>query len=394
MFGNTNNMVKLLNCGIDKLFDLSKYRRIYGFGVSKKLETYPLLRAPEYNLANIIYKLIDSDIKKCNLKYTFSNGKNVDIISIEQLQKEIEFDDIILVISMRYGEIIELLDHIPKLEGVSCYVLNFIDDYFDSCVDMKLYKETLSEKYLIPPTIHYCWFGKKNIPVEYQRYIESWRKYCPDYEIKLWNEDNYDIEKSSYVKWAYQNQKWEFVSDYARIDVLYRYGGIYLDTDVELIKNLDELRRFSAFMGFESKQMVNSGLGMGAQRGNPILKEFLEEYNGYADHTGTFDMVPCTVHQSNVLVRYGLRRNNTFQVLDNGNMVILPTEFLCGIRMYTKVKQITDNTFSIHHYAGDWGGKKQKREGDILRGKYNASLLKRVAPSLEHYTMYNKCIDM
>lgn len=376
-------MVKLLNCGIVELFELAKNRRVYGYGVSKKLETYSLYRAPEYDLADIIYKLVDNDTNKCDLKYSFSNGKKIDIIGFLQLQKEIKPDDIILIISMHYGEIIEQLDREQRMHGISCYILDFVDDFFDSVVDIESYKEALSDRYLIPKTIHYCWFGNKELPDEYKRYIESWRSYCPDYEIKRWNEENYDIEKNSYMKWAYNNEKWEFVSDYARLDILYQYGGIYLDTDVELIKSLDELRRFSAFMGFESKQMVDSGLGMGAQKGNLILRQFLEEYNEYSVHEGDFDMIPCTVHQSNILEKIGMKRDNSFQVLNNGEMVVLPTEFLCGMRMHTKVKQITANTFALHHYSGDWGGKKQKMQKKMLQEKYNANLLKRLEPKLE-----------
>ena len=377
-------MVNIINCNIDDLYELSKSKRIYGYGVSKKLQTYSLYRVSTFSLSEIIYKLVDSDPNKCNCKYVFPNGEEKDVIDFDDFEREIDpKEDVILIISMRYGEIIERLDSVNKLDGTTCLILNFIDDYYDSTVDMKSYYGLLSKDEKIPKVIHYCWFGNNELPDQYKEYIATWKKYCPDYEIIQWNEKNYDVYAHSYTKWAYENEKWPFVSDYARIDVLYRFGGIYLDTDVELIKNMDELRRFSAFMGFETTQMINSGLGMGAQKGNPILRDFLSEYDSYSIHEGEFDMIPCTVHQSAVLDKYGLVRNNTFQVLDHGNMVILPTEFLCGIRMYTQVRQITHNTFSLHHYSGNWGGEGIKQESDRLREKYAGKILKRVQPRLE-----------
>lgn len=124
---------------------------------------------------------------------------------------------------------------------------------------------------MIPKKIHYCWFGRNPLPELAVRCIESWKKYCPDYEIIEWNEDNYDINKISYVKEAYQARKWAFVTDYVRLDVVNQYGGIYLDTDVELLKSLDPLLKYKSFFGMEEGKFIATGLGFGAEKGTKIL---------------------------------------------------------------------------------------------------------------------------
>ena len=109
---------------------------------------------------------------------------------------------------------------------------------------------------MIPKIIHYCWFGGAELPEKDRKCIESWKKFCPDYQIIEWNENNYDVTKNTYMYQAYQAKKWGFVPDYARLDIIYQHGGIYLDTDVELVKNLDSLLENDAFMGFVSPLTV------------------------------------------------------------------------------------------------------------------------------------------
>ena len=133
---------------------------------------------------------------------------------------------------------------------------------------------------MVPKIIHYCWFGGKSLPDEAKEYIESWKKYCPDTEIVEWNESNFDINCCQYVKEAFDAKKWAFVSDYARFYVLYKYGGMYFDTDVEMIKPIDDIVSNGAFMGIEAgrKVFVAPGLGIGAEAGNEIFREILDYY--------------------------------------------------------------------------------------------------------------------
>ena len=131
---------------------------------------------------------------------------------------------------------------------------------------------------MIPKIIHYCWFGGNEIPEHDKKCIESWKKYCPDYKIIRWDESNYDYKKNSYMREAYEAKKWGFVPDYARLDIVYEHGGIYLDTDVELVKNIDELLEHKAYMGFEvGGEFVSPGLGFGAEKNFPLFKKMMEE---------------------------------------------------------------------------------------------------------------------
>ena len=147
----------------------------------------------------------------------------------------------------------------------------------------------------IPKVIHYCWFGKGEMPKIAKKCIKSWEKYCPDYEIICHNEDNFDLSQNRYMREAYEEIKWAFVSDFARLKIIYDNGGIYLDTDVELIKPIDDLLENKGFMGFDEKGIDATGLGNGAEKGNEIIGEFLKDYYDipFVLPDGSYDLTPC-----------------------------------------------------------------------------------------------------
>ncbi|SCA91292.1 putative Glycosyltransferase, DXD sugar-binding motif / GT32 [Pseudolactococcus piscium] len=207
---------------------------------------------------------------------------------------------------------------------------------------------------MIPKVIHYCWFGGNVLPDSALKCIESWQKFCPDYEIKEWNEKNYDVNKIQYVKEAYQEKKYAFVTDVARLDIVLQEGGIYLDTDVEIVKSLDELLVHEAYMGMETVGRVNTGLGFGAKKHNQQIKANLELYTD----AKFGDMMTCVTYTTNMLLRLGLKKNNEVQEI-NG-LVILPTDYLCPLSFETSNLDITENTYSIHHYDMSWKDKKDK----------------------------------
>ena len=240
---------------------------------------------------------------------------------------------------------------------------------------------------MIPKIIHYCWFGGNPIPSLTKKCIKSWKKFCPDYEIILWDESNFDIASCPvYVKEAYENKKWAFVSDYVRLKVVYDNGGIYLDTDVELIKSLDHLLCHDAFFGFESDGgCVATGLGFGAIKENSVVKAMMDDYEGihFVKEDGTFDLVPCPVRNTRTLYRYGLKQDNSDQILDN-NVRILPWEYLSPIMYSTGKKTFTENTVSIHHYQSSWIKKSLRVRVKITRffkkifGEHCFDLIKRL----------------
>lgn len=211
---------------------------------------------------------------------------------------------------------------------------------------------------MIPKTIHYAWFGNNPLPPLAIKCMESWKKYCPDYEIKGWNESNYDYTLHPYPYEAYKHKKYAFVTDYMRMDILYRYGGIFFDTDVEIIKNFDSLMTYEGFTGFECGEFeefpVNVGIGIGANKGNPIIKAMLDDYDGrqFIDEKGKLNMTPCPLYQTRVLKSFGLIPENTCQNL--GDMIVFPTEYFCPKNYYTAKTKITPNTYSIHHYSATW----------------------------------------
>lgn len=206
---------------------------------------------------------------------------------------------------------------------------------------------------MIPKVIHYCWFGRGQMPKLALKCIESWKKYCPDYEIKEWNEDNFDLDLYPYVREAYDARKFAFVTDVVRLYALYHEGGIYMDTDVEVIKPLDSLLAYDAVSGFESDTQIPTGL-MASRDGHPLFKELLDEYNGihFVRPNGTLDTTTNVIRISNTCRKYGLRLDNTLQTVRG--FTLLPKDFLCPIEHEGHRLVLTPNTLCIHHFAGSW----------------------------------------
>ncbi len=202
---------------------------------------------------------------------------------------------------------------------------------------------------MIPHTIHYCWFGRNPKPKLITDCIASWRKYCPDWEIIEWNEDNYDVRKNEFVREAYESKTWAFVADYARFDVLNQYGGVYFDTDVELLKPIpDFLMEEEAFSGFEMPDRVAPGLVYGTVPGQKVLVRALEKYSNKAFSTKENVVELFT----SILDEEGLRKDNSDQIV--AGVRILPTEYFGCYNHEIQKFEPTENTISIHHYYASW----------------------------------------
>ena len=183
-----------------------------------------------------------------------------------------------------------------------------------------------------------------------QHCIKSWNQYCPDYEIIEWNEGNYNVNKIPFIDKAYKEKKYAFVSDYARLDIIYNEGGIYLDTDVELIRNIDYLLGHNCFLGLESAGEVATGLGFGSIEKHPFIYENMQYY-----HNAEFDMnniITCVNVTSSLLLEKGLQAIDESQVIDD--IYIYSTEYFCPLNYKTNELNVTTNTYSIHHYDATW----------------------------------------
>ena len=209
---------------------------------------------------------------------------------------------------------------------------------------------------MIPKKIHYCWFGRGEKPRLAKRCIASWKKYCPDYEIIEWNEDNFDINTNEYTKWCYENKKYAFLSDYVRLLVVYQNGGIYFDTDVELIRNPDFLLENQAFFGFESNEYVNTGVGFGAETENIALNEMINEYSLLLD--GKHGVIGCPKLNTEALVKLGLKSDGSYQEFPWGT--VYPKEYFNPYESTTGLLNKTENTVSIHWYMGSCLTTRQK----------------------------------
>lgn len=215
---------------------------------------------------------------------------------------------------------------------------------------------------MIPKIIHYCWFGGNPLPKSAIKCINSWKKFFPDYEIKEWNEENFDITLMSYTKEAYLAKKYAFVSDVARFWILYHEGGVYFDTDVEVIRPMQDILIQGGFMGVETPSdginvpTVNSGLGLAAPKGHPFLKEVIEFYQN--SHYGNPETGEKTIegtvvtHVTNLLVPHGLKPVNDVQRVADIN--IYPRDYFCPFEDSTGVLTKTMNTRSIHWYSKTW----------------------------------------
>lgn len=203
---------------------------------------------------------------------------------------------------------------------------------------------------MIPRTIHYCWFGRGKKSELSMKCIHSWEKFCPDYEIVEWNEDNFDVELNAYTKMCYEEKKFAFLSDYARLKILQKYGGFYFDTDVEIVRPIDELRTHPAFIGFETNEYVNTGEGFGAEPHNRAVTALLSEYNILLD--GLHGTRGCPILNTQALLKLGLVQNGSFQNLED--IVVYPPQYFNPYDDSLGKLRVAPETYSIHWYAKSW----------------------------------------
>lgn len=216
---------------------------------------------------------------------------------------------------------------------------------------------------MIPKKIHYCWFGHGEMNKKAKMCIASWKKHCPDYELIEWNEDNYDVYQNAYTSYLYNEKKYAFLSDYVRLQKIYEEGGIYFDVDVEVVKSFDDLLNEKAFFGFETDQYVNTGVGFGAEKGNPAVFALLKEYDPYLD--GQHGYKGCPILNTIGLEKMGLKRNGKMQKFDS--YTVFPWDYFNPYDDPTGVLNQTKNTHSIHWYAKSWMPVRKRVRSTVMK---------------------------
>lgn len=216
---------------------------------------------------------------------------------------------------------------------------------------------------MIPQIIHYCWFGGAQKPELTKKCINSWKNNCRDYQIIEWNEDNFSVQDAPlYVRQAYEAKKWAFVADYVRLKAMVDFGGIYMDTDVELIKPIDRYLKNRAFVGFEdSGKYIQTGV-MACEKGFELFEEFLSYYDGipFVNDDGTYNMRSNADMITEICQKYGFSPNGEYQVVNE--LAIYPPEYFCPVDQHTLLLHKTKNTVSIHWFAESWISEEERQK--------------------------------
>lgn len=221
---------------------------------------------------------------------------------------------------------------------------------------------------MIPKIIHYCWFGGNPLPALAVKCIASWKKFLPEYEIIEWNESNFPIDDFIFAREALQNRKFAFISDVCRLYALDKMGGIYMDTDVEVLKSFDKFLHHAAFSGFENDDYVPTGI-MASEKGSTWIKELLAYYHNrpFVNADGTIENTSNTVIITKMMLEKGFVMNNTFQKIDR-YVAFYPNDYFCPKSYKTGSIDLTKNSACIHHFAKSWIAP-QKRWRNILKMK-------------------------
>lgn len=341
--------MKELNFGLNKFRDFIKSKKCICFGSGAQAKRMICIMQ-NWNIVKNIVTFVDNDKSKIGKKIKY-RGLEFPIVSAEESLGYVDGNTIYIITCSDVIGIKEQMDQYKILKEIPFFSLAElasqqlrISDY-DNVV-----KE--SDMPLIPKKIHYCWCGSE-LPDSCKKNIESWEKYCPDYEIIEWNEKNYNFNENKYMRQAALMGKWGLACDYARVDILYNNGGIYLDTDVEVTQCLDELLYQKGFAILDNAFLVNFGTGYGSIAYNPILKELRDYYNDvdYILQDGSLNNEPSPIHIYNVLRKYGLKVNDTFQTVPGINIYPM---IMGGSNSYTQQKRVTDKTFFVHYGAATW----------------------------------------
>lgn len=328
----------------------------------------------DWELSNHIVAFVDNNPDKWN---TFFNVEQYSypIVSMQEAVQYVR-DDVVAVITC--ADVVgmkEKMREFPQFKNIICYSLTevaqgqlLISDYDSSIIYGNIP--------LIPKKIHYCWFGG-NMPEFMKRNVQRWKELCPDYEIIEWNDDNYDVKKSRYTYEAYKKKKWGFVPDYIRLDVIYRYGGIYMDTDVELLQRPDALLCQKGFFTKDCTFFVNPGAGYGAVAGEELVRELRDYYDDrhFIMEDGECDLTTSQMHGYRVLRNHGIKVNDTLQQIQGFNFYPM---VMASTNVYSLQMRKSNKAYFAHYATATWmhdtHKESRKKMQDALPGLIKYSL--------------------
>lgn len=351
-------MVHILTGNIDDFIEKTLGRKVVCFGAGEHLDCI-FKRFAKENLYHYVDMVADN---KKELWGTVRHYKEKEypVISFNELCAYAQYDQILILITNHwyFNEIIAQMDQEGTLDQTEVFVGDLLDI---PVVDYPPFEIQCRKEEKIPRVIHYCWFGGGEIPAQLQAYMETWKACCPNYTIRRWDETNYNVTKNRYMKQAYDKKMWAFVSDYARVDIVHQYGGIYLDCDVELRKPLDVFLGEDLYCGFEDYRHIALGLGFGSAPGHPYLRSLLEYYENltFVDDKGKLNLTACPVYQTEVIESYGIFAENRFQRSDR--ITAYPTEVFSPYS-HRGIGKVTDKTYSIHHFSASWEAASERKK--------------------------------
>ncbi|MCR4651610.1 MAG: hypothetical protein K5662_07610 [Lachnospiraceae bacterium] len=329
---------------------------IYGAGMIGRMIVPYMIET--YGLQSYVECYIDADVRKAGQKINV--GSSSFEIRTPDILDSIPNNSVILLTNSNFIPIINYMEQISALNDTDVYIIPIM--------------QKSEQRPSIPRIIHYCWFGGGDIPPFLRKCIESWSLICPDYEIRRWDETNYDVNRHAYTREAYEHKKYSFVSDVARLDILYECGGIYLDTDVKLLKSYNELLFNTGFVGVEKWGNINSGGGIGAVPHHPMIKEMLEYRlkSHFVLEDGSLNTETNGCYETVPFIEHGMRIDNTLQIIND--MTVYPSEVFHPYDYISDEEEIMDSTRSIHYFYGGWLTDSDRSARTGTRDSYKAIL--------------------
>lgn len=324
----------------------------------------------QYSLESKVLGYIDNNPAKQGRDIGLVS-RRVPVYSAEFLKKHSVNHYVLMITNGDFYPVLEQLKSMPEAQGVTVCIAPIIQLQEKTQPHIQgIYK--CSEEPLIPKTIHYIWFSGTPIPDKLQKCIDSWKEKCPDYEVVRWDASNYDYKKYPYTRQAYEAERWGYVADVARLEILYEYGGFYLDTDVELLKSLDELRFQKGFCGREDWGHVNFGGGSGCVKHLDIVGELLDFRKDvpFLLENGQYNVEASGYYETKPLMDRGLSITNQTEIVED--LTVYASEFFCPYNYISGRENITDQTISIHYFSGSWLGEAGTRYRRETREKFRA----------------------